>query len=280
MILSHDRERTYRKMMAIESTSWGNRMDEEALITEITDDAAICAKLRRQTNLIKELTNNFTNAYLLDIDLMHELATHARLIQNMTHWQKELNSLESEVSKLCCPVVNCAHHKSTPSKKQSKRPLSSVFDETSNSTQYSKTPKNQNEKTFKFPSKRLTAKSIPQLENNKTNPSIDANKFQNLETDKDDAGENTKFPASPIMLRKREHLTSDLKLVNDEFGEVESKSGGILIKLFTKTPEQHTKLTKFLATKNLQFFVFSPKRLRPIKVVIKELPWESKPQEI
>ncbi|GBN72112.1 hypothetical protein AVEN_254582-1 [Araneus ventricosus] len=194
MILSHDIERTYRKMKAIESTSWGDRMDEEALITEITDDAAICAKLRRQTNLIKELTNNFTNASLLDIDLMRELATHAVLIQNMTHWQKELNSLESEVSKLCCRVVNCAHHKSNLSKKEFRRPLSSVSDETSNSTQSSKTPKNQNEKTFKFPSKRLTAKSITQLENNKTNPSIDANKFQNLETDKDDCKDSNHLP--------------------------------------------------------------------------------------
>ncbi|GBN40678.1 hypothetical protein AVEN_62462-1 [Araneus ventricosus] len=82
------------------------------------------------------------------------------------------------------------------------------------------------------------------------------------------------------MLRKRENFTSDLKLINDEFGEVVAKSGVIFIQLFTKHPQQHTKLTKFLSTKNLEFFVLTPKWLRPITVVIKELPWEAKPHEI
>ncbi|GBM18546.1 hypothetical protein AVEN_47939-1 [Araneus ventricosus] len=125
-------------MIANKSTSWGDRMDEETPITEITDiatdDAATCAKLRRQTNLIKELTTNITNASRLEIDLMHDPDIHAGLIENMAHWQKELNSLESEASKLYCPVVNCAHHKTDLSKTQFKGSLSSVSDETSNST--------------------------------------------------------------------------------------------------------------------------------------------------
>ncbi|GBN92426.1 hypothetical protein AVEN_203970-1 [Araneus ventricosus] len=40
------------------------------------------------------------------------------------------------------------------------------------------------------------------------------------------------------------------------------------------------KLTKFLTAKKLEYFVFTPKWQRPIKVVIKNLPWESKPNEI
>ncbi|GBN40679.1 hypothetical protein AVEN_62463-1 [Araneus ventricosus] len=152
-------------------------MDEETPITEITDiatDAAsIFAKLRRQSNLIKVLTKNTANASRLETDLMHDPALHAGINHHMTCWQKELNSLESEfLTKHLTP------------------------------TQSSQTPKNKkNEKPFEFPPKRLTAKLIPQLENNKANPFVDNNKFQNLETDQDDGQDMAKASAMPYTLR-------------------------------------------------------------------------------
>ncbi|GBN28897.1 hypothetical protein AVEN_190052-1 [Araneus ventricosus] len=170
----------------------------------------------RQSNLIKELVNNITNASRLEIDLMHDPATHAGLVQNMTHWQKELEPLKSEVI--------------------------------SNITQSFKTPKNQSQKPFEFQSKRLTAKSITQLEKRKANPFVDTNKFQNIETDKDESPEIPTPPIIPTpppgMLRKGENFTTDLKLIHDEFGEVKAKSGGIFIKFYTKTPKQHMKINQ------------------------------------
>ncbi|GBN34183.1 hypothetical protein AVEN_138972-1 [Araneus ventricosus] len=203
----------------------------------------------------------------------------------MAQWQQELDYLKEQVSELCCPVVNCAFHNANFGKNQSKRTLSEITDELENSKTQAKTPKNQNEKPFIFPSKKHTAKANIQSNFLKGPSTIinDNNIYKNLETDNDDVGASPQIPnppPSPVMLRKSDNFAQDLKIINDEFGEVEAKSGGLFIKLFTNTPEQHMKLTKFLTTKNLEYFVFTPKWQRLIKIVIKNLPWESKPNEI
>ncbi|GBN81823.1 hypothetical protein AVEN_132516-1 [Araneus ventricosus] len=265
-----------------ENASWSGRMDADAPIAEPIDDTTVCANLRKQASQINDLTNRINAVSRSEIYFSHDPIIQQGLLKNMCLWQQELERLKEQVSELCCPVVNCASHNPNSNKNSAKRPLSETSVEISSSKIQTKTAKNPSEKPFVFPPKRHTAKPIIQSNFLKgTNRIInDSNLCKNLATIDDDAGIRPQIPPPPIMLRKTVKFAHDLKLINDEFGEVEAKSGGLFIKLFTNNPEQHIKPTKFLNNKNLEYFVFTPKWLRPIKVVIKSLPWESKLTEI
>ncbi|GBL85570.1 hypothetical protein AVEN_34720-1 [Araneus ventricosus] len=73
---------------------------------------------------------------------------------------------------------------------------------------------------------------------------------------------------------------AQLKIINDNFGPVVAKSGGIFIKLYAKNPEEHMRLTRFLKEKEMRYYVIVLKWERQIKVVIRNLPRNTKPQEI
>ncbi|GBM27854.1 hypothetical protein AVEN_209480-1 [Araneus ventricosus] len=82
------------------------------------------------------------------------------------------------------------------------------------------------------------------------------------------------------MLKRQENFTAQLKNINENFGPVVAKSGGIFIKLYAKDPDEHMRLTRFLKEKEMQYYVIVPKWERPIKVVIRNLPRDTRPQEI
>ncbi|GBN94574.1 hypothetical protein AVEN_33547-1 [Araneus ventricosus] len=171
-------------------------MDADAPISEHVDDAAICENLRKQASQIKDVTNRITTVSRTEIYLSHDTITHQGLIKNMAPWQQELDYLKEQVSELCCPVLNCAFHNANFGKNQTKRTLSEITDELENSKTQAKTPKNQNEKPFIFPSKKHTAKANIQSNFLKGPSTIinDNNIYKNLETVNDDAGASPQIP--------------------------------------------------------------------------------------
>ncbi|GBM86411.1 hypothetical protein AVEN_34037-1 [Araneus ventricosus] len=123
------------------------------------------------------------------------------------------------------------------------------------------------------PPKRLTAKIS--VKHNLNDSVVSENKFDKLSVDDNEAEQGViiqiKRP-SPIMLKRTEHFIQDLKKINDEWGPVESKLGGLYIKLFTQSDEASHGLTKFLRTNDMGYFIIVPRSERPIKVVIRGLP--------
>ncbi|GBN77829.1 hypothetical protein AVEN_18655-1 [Araneus ventricosus] len=83
------------------------------------------------------------------------------------------------------------------------------------------------------------------------------------------------------MLKKLENFTAQFKLIiNNKFGPVVAKSGGQFIRLYMKDPEEHCKPTKFLKEKSIEYFVIIPKWERPIKIIIRDLHWETRLHQI
>ncbi|GBM41628.1 hypothetical protein AVEN_198380-1 [Araneus ventricosus] len=82
------------------------------------------------------------------------------------------------------------------------------------------------------------------------------------------------------MLRKLDNFAAELKFINEKFGPVIAKLGGQFTRLYTKDTEEHCKLTKFLKEKSMEYFVITPMWERPIIVVIRDIPWETRPHQI
>ncbi|GBL73025.1 hypothetical protein AVEN_135687-1 [Araneus ventricosus] len=62
-----------------------------------------------------------------------------------------------------------------------------------------------------------------------------------------------------------------MKKINDEWGPAEIKLGSPHIKLFTQSDEASHRLTKFLRTNDMGYFIIVPRSEHPIKVVIRGL---------
>ncbi|GBO39644.1 hypothetical protein AVEN_215702-1 [Araneus ventricosus] len=154
-------------------------------------------------------------------------------------------------------------------------------------TRTSEKPNRNLANNFQLPSKRLTAKTKVVINDtsNLNDGLTNDNRFLNLPNDVNDDGEASRNQAPirkppPIMLKRQENFTAQLKYINDNFGPVVAKSGGIFIKLYAKDPEEHAKLTSFLKEKQMEYYVIVPKWERPIKVVIRNLPRDIRPQKI
>ncbi|GFX92002.1 nucleic-acid-binding protein from transposon X-element [Trichonephila clavipes] len=71
-----------------------------------------------------------------------------------------------------------------------------------------------------------------------------------------------------------------MKIINTAFPKIRSKLSGEFIKLYSDNSEQYHKLLQFVKQNNFQFHAITPKHDRPIKVVIKGLPRDSKIEDI
>ncbi|GBN27978.1 hypothetical protein AVEN_65605-1, partial [Araneus ventricosus] len=96
------------------------------------------------------------------------------------------------------------------------------------------------------PSKRHTAKIS--VKHNLINSVVSENKYDNLSVDDNEVEQGVIIPIKrppPLKLERTEHFIQDIKMINDEWGPVESKLGGPHIKLFTQSDEASHSLTKF-----------------------------------
>ncbi|GBN23005.1 hypothetical protein AVEN_175279-1 [Araneus ventricosus] len=190
----------------------------------------------------------------------------------------KINLLQDQVSNIgFCPVVNCAVHVSNCARSNLKRTYSNSDVEVIKENNVPDT------NSFRLPPKRLTAKNLDAtIEQSEINLN-DKNKFSILEND--DVGESPDIPTPvkkppPIMLKKLENFTAQLKFLNEKFGQITAKAGGDFIRLHTKNPDEHCRLIQFLKENEIEHFIIIPKWERPIKVVVRDLPRESRTHEI
>ncbi|GFV07031.1 uncharacterized protein TNCV_2664101 [Trichonephila clavipes] len=138
---------------------------------------------------------------------------------------------------------------------------------------------------FAFPKK--TARPVSPLP---SEPVTVNNSFSDLESenDKDQVApeENNETappkskPPPPIHLKMKKNLRDQLKSIYQKFPDITKKSSGEFIKLISNDIEYHA-LTNFLEQdKDFEFFSLKPKPIKPIKIVIKELPIFTKTHEI
>ncbi|GFX12419.1 nucleic-acid-binding protein from transposon X-element [Trichonephila clavipes] len=84
----------------------------------------------------------------------------------------------------------------------------------------------------------------------------------------------------PVMLRITETVRSQMKIINEKFPKIRSRTTGEFIKLYTDNLEQFHELLTFAEKTKFQFYEIKPKNERPIKVVLKGLPCNFKVEEI
>ncbi|GFW62892.1 probable RNA-directed DNA polymerase from transposon BS [Trichonephila clavipes] len=84
----------------------------------------------------------------------------------------------------------------------------------------------------------------------------------------------------PVMLRITETVRSQMKIINEKFPKIRSRTTGEFIKLYTDNLEQFHELLTFAEKTKFQFYEIKPKNERPIKVVLKGLPRNFKVEEI
>ncbi|GFQ89364.1 PRE_C2HC domain-containing protein [Trichonephila clavata] len=84
----------------------------------------------------------------------------------------------------------------------------------------------------------------------------------------------------PIMLKITDSYREHISTISQFYSGIRTKTTGEFIKLYTNTDEEHDTLVDLLEKLGYQHYVITPKSNRPIKVVIKRLPKNTKCTEI
>ncbi|GFW14324.1 nucleic-acid-binding protein from transposon X-element [Trichonephila clavipes] len=82
------------------------------------------------------------------------------------------------------------------------------------------------------------------------------------------------------MLKITDDYRVQMKIVNNFMPKLRNKMSGEYFKLYCDTHDQFHELNALLEAQNFEFYSITPKHLRPIKVVIKGLPKDTKTHEI
>ncbi|GFU40480.1 hypothetical protein TNCV_1208401 [Trichonephila clavipes] len=83
-----------------------------------------------------------------------------------------------------------------------------------------------------------------------------------------------------VFLKITDTHINQMKTLDDIYLDIRSKLTGDYIRLYTDTDEQRRELIHKLDELKFEYFAITPKAERPIKVVIKGLPRDSKPEDI
>ncbi|GFU58218.1 hypothetical protein TNCV_697281 [Trichonephila clavipes] len=83
------------------------------------------------------------------------------------------------------------------------------------------------------------------------------------------------------MLKIKKNFREQIKFIFEKFPNIQNKTAGDVIKIYTNDFEEHRSLINFLETdKEFEFYVINRKLDKPIKAVIKGLPSSSKIEDI
>ncbi|GFV37955.1 nucleic-acid-binding protein from transposon X-element [Trichonephila clavipes] len=135
---------------------------------------------------------------------------------------------------------------------------------------------------FAFPSK--TARpttSTPVLE-----PIVVQNSYVNLDQDPEIPVDNTTEtsvpkPPTPVFLKTKNNYREQINKLMKKFTNLKSKSSGKYIKLNIDSHDDRRDLINVMDDdKDIEFYVVQPKENKPIKIVIKDLPGCTQPNEI
>ncbi|GFX53966.1 hypothetical protein TNCV_1154971 [Trichonephila clavipes] len=104
------------------------------------------------------------------------------------------------------------------------------------------------------------------------------NNTANVNTTNFDTNTNNLPP--PVMLRITLTFRDQMKTLNDLMPKIRIKKTGEYMKLYTNTFEEYHELNNLLEKLNYEFYSITPKAQRPIKVIIKGLPKDTKTADI
>ncbi|GFW07246.1 putative RNA-directed DNA polymerase from transposon X-element [Trichonephila clavipes] len=166
----------------------------------------------------------------------------------------------------------------------------------------------ENEDGYTSPSSRQTAKNRRTTPANENNFKIDLrNKFNNLRieqvagpsltetvnTQVNDTPNTTSKPNTettskgnskllppPVFLEITTDYRNQMKVLNSKYPKLCSKMTGEYLKLYTDTDDEYYELQAFLENIKYKFFSITPKKDRPIKVVINGLPRDTDTKDI
>ncbi|GFW26590.1 PRE_C2HC domain-containing protein [Trichonephila clavipes] len=135
---------------------------------------------------------------------------------------------------------------------------------------------------FEFPqrfnSNNLENPGSPVIEKNPTSPRTEN---RNIESNNSTNQSTTQNPLPPpIMLFVEENYKTQMAAITKVFPKIRSRLTGDFLKLYTDTPEGRRLVVQLLKKLKFQFYTIKAKADRPIKVVIKDLPRTTKPEEI
>ncbi|GFV59475.1 nucleic-acid-binding protein from transposon X-element [Trichonephila clavipes] len=91
---------------------------------------------------------------------------------------------------------------------------------------------------------------------------------------------NSKLLPPPVFLEITTEYRSQMKVLNAKYPKLRSKMTGEYLKLYTDTDDEYYEIQAFLESIKYKFFSITPKKDRPIKVVIKGLPRDTDTKDI
>ncbi|GFX84729.1 uncharacterized protein TNCV_725361 [Trichonephila clavipes] len=211
-------------------------------------------------------------------------------------YQEELQRSECEYGTLpSCSTSGCTVHGTPPAS-----PVKNVKDNPAlpNIKSNNSNKRKESDDGFISPSRRQTIKR-PNLITNSNFTLETGNIFANLNlnhqdiagtsntqntTQDNNTADNTnqikKFLHPPVMLYCSDTIRHTMKVINTAFPKLRSKLSSEFIKLYSDNSEQYRNLLHFVEENKFQFHAITPKQDRPIKVVIKGLPRDSKIEDI
>ncbi|GFX41718.1 nucleic-acid-binding protein from transposon X-element [Trichonephila clavipes] len=232
---------------------------------------------------------------------------YKRAVSELEEVEETINLAVSDLASFPpCVSPGCPHHdselktitpKNSPDVTPTKRVLNLISNRTSN--------KRKEDSEFEYPPLRKTTKrQILRIPNDSI--SISPNKFSlpsdsNIEeitgsqnaipvvtpkppsatgpTPSDNQNPVSTLPP-PVMLKITKTIRSQMKIINEKFPKIRSRTTGEFIKLYTDNLEQFHELLSLAEKTKFQFYEIKPKNERPIKVVLKGLPCNFKVEEI
>ncbi|GFX92732.1 nucleic-acid-binding protein from transposon X-element [Trichonephila clavipes] len=241
----------------------------------------------------KKPTDDQSDSHLVHIYNEHE--------QRLSDYTKLKELTVSEFSSLPnCEIPDCAVHH-TPHTSPAKTNVS----ELPTLLKSTATKRKETDIGFVSPPTRKLSKNLKTNENPEPNFRIDlTNRFNGLEnqepittpvagTSTGNASatstnrntttvvpENERKLPLPIFLKITDNYRVQMKIVNNFMPKLRNKMSGEYFKLYCDTHDQFDILNNFLEEQKFEFYSITPKHLRPIKVVIKGLPKDTKTQEI
>ncbi|GFQ69702.1 uncharacterized protein TNCT_140391 [Trichonephila clavata] len=209
--------------------------------------------------------------------------------ETVSKLQEELKTLENKVlflegkvtESLPCPVALCNHNFKYRSTKRHADPIIRAGKLTQlNNKRNLKTNDitDKDLKDFTFPKK--TVKAVPQENSQKTIPM--QNSYAALNTAKTDAEDVTPVinKTKPISMKMNNRYTQILQELHRTHPTATNSYFNGYIKIQAETPDHHREITNYLTTQKVEYFVTDPIANRPLKLVIKGLPADTKIEDI
>ncbi|GFR01589.1 uncharacterized protein TNCT_60281 [Trichonephila clavata] len=208
-------------------------------------------------------------------------ATIEQLQAEQKNLERKVLFLEGKVTEsLPCPVALCNHNFKYRSIKRHAEPILRPAKPThlSNKNLKNVNNKNKNYNDFSFPKKTVK----PVSSENSQNSITTKNSFAALNTAKTDAEDVIPVAnkTKPISMKMNDKYTQILQELHRTHPTATNNYFNGYIKIQAETPDHHREITEYLTSEKVEYFVTDTIANRPLKLVIKGLPADTKIEDI